>query len=116
MVNKYYNIVNWKKYLIPHTDRIKTFLDSRGVDVFTQISDMINNANKTKQKEVVLVIHQNLSSAISIQEEDYIAVLNLCIEFLESKEQYERCSVISRYKQNIKNKNKKQPKVIKSLI
>ena len=55
MVNKYYNIVNWKKYLIPHTDRIKTFLDSRGVDVFTQISDMINNANKTKQKEDVEV-------------------------------------------------------------
>jgi len=82
MVNKYYNIVSWKKYLIPHTDRIKNFLDSRGVDVFTQISDMINKASITKQKEVVLVVHPHLSSAISIKEKDYHEVLNLCIDFL----------------------------------
>ncbi len=116
MVNKYYNIVSWKRYLIPHTDRIQNFLESRGVDVFTQISDMINKASITKQKEVVLVVHPHLSSAISIKEKDYLEVLNLCIDFLASKEQYERCSKIKKYKQNLKKNKSKESKTTKSLI
>ena len=116
MVNKYYNIVSWKRYLIPHTDRIQNFLDSRGVDVFTQISDMINKASITKQKEVVLVVHPHLSSAISIKEKDYLEVLNLCIDFLASKEQYESCSKIKKYKQNLKNSKSKESKTTKSII
>jgi hypothetical protein len=50
MKTRVYNTVDWRKYLIgSESPRIKTFLDSRGADVFNQVCDNINLAHKNKQ-------------------------------------------------------------------
>jgi hypothetical protein len=102
MANKYFTTVSWRKYLIPTTDRIIKFLDSRGVDVMNQISQIIDEANRDSKKEVTVMIHPNLSSAILIKEKDYVEVLNICLDFLIKKEEYEKCSNIQLYKEKIK--------------
>ena len=62
-----------------------------------QISQIIDEANRDSKKEVTVMIHPNLSSAILIKE-------------------YEKCSNIQLYKEKIKKNRTTSNKTTKSLI
>ena len=48
-----FNIVNWKKYLIPGTSkRVDRFLEKNGTDVHTQISNRVFKAIRNKEKKI----------------------------------------------------------------
>ena len=68
-----------------------------------QISQIIDEANRDSKKEVTVMIHPNLSSAILIKEKDQPA-------------QYEKCSNIQLYKEKIKKNRTTSNKTTKSLI
>ena len=60
------NTVDWRKYLIEDSDnpRIKRFLESRGNQVFTELTRAVNFANKNGRKKIVLIVHPNAGNAI----------------------------------------------------
>ena len=67
MKARVFNTVDWRKYLDNSDNpRIKTFLESRGNDVFNQICENINRANRNNQTKIVLLIHPNAGNVISI--------------------------------------------------
>ena len=119
MIGDVHRTVSWEKYLL-NTDepRILRFLESRGNEVFYQISTAINHASLNNKQSIVLLIHPNIKNVIEIKKKDYMKVLNRANEWFVSKEKYEVCSVISGYKENISSKNPKikTPKRIQSLI
>ena len=71
--------VSWRKYLLPRNQRVKNFLESRGEDVFWQICQNIHEAYRDGKKELVIMIHPNLSYAIHIPKKDFVTVLNTAI-------------------------------------
>tara|TARA_B110001450_G_C17568965_1_gene459967 strand:+ start:424 stop:783 length:360 start_codon:yes stop_codon:yes gene_type:complete len=119
MIGDAHRTVSWEKYLLPTDEpRINKFLESRGNEVFFQISTAINTAVSSDRKSVVILIHPNIRNVIEIKKKDFITVLNRANEWFVSKEKYELCSVISEYKENILKKTSKikSTKRIQSLI
>jgi hypothetical protein len=119
MIGDAHRTVSWKRYLLNDDEpRVKKFLESRGNEVFFQISNAINRASLNNKESIVLLIHPNIKNVIEIKKKDYIQVLNRANEWFVSKENYEVCSVISGFKKNISSKNTKIkiPKRIQSLI
>jgi superfamily II helicase len=113
---KAYSTVKWRKYLDVNTNpRAKSFLESRGDDVLWQIASNIHqSATKKKSKELVLMIHPNAGAVIRIDESEYTEVLNLCLTWFESRENYSVCSKIQKFSENI-SKLKKSSKSKKRL-
>lgn len=102
MIGDAHRTVSWEKYLLPTDEpRIIKFLESRGNEVFFQISTAINNAVSNNRKSVVILIHPNIQNVIEIKKKDFITVLNRANEWFITKEKYEVCSVISGYKENL---------------
>jgi uncharacterized protein YrzB (UPF0473 family) len=119
MIGDAHRTVSWEKYLLPTDEpRIIKFLESRGNEVFFQISTAINNAVANNRKSVVILIHPNIQNVIEIKKKDFITVLDRANEWFVSKEKYEVCSVISGYKENLLGKTSKikSTKRIQSLI
>ena len=115
---KAYSTVKWRKYLDVNTNpRAKSFLESRGDDVLWQIASNIHqSATKKKSKELVLMIHPNAGAVIRIDESEYTEVLNLCLTWFESRENYSVCSKIQKFSENIyklKKSSKSKKKVFK---
>ena len=119
MIGDAHRTVSWERYLLPTDEpRVIKFLESRGNEVFYQISTAINDAVLSNRKSIVLLIHPNIKNVIEIKKKDFITVLDRANEWFISKEKYEVCSVISGYKQNVLNKTSKikSTKRIQSLI
>tara|TARA_Y100000389_G_C17449488_1_gene513766 strand:- start:1513 stop:1866 length:354 start_codon:yes stop_codon:yes gene_type:complete len=117
MKTRVYNTVDWRKYLIDsESPRIKTFLDSRGADVFNQVCDNINIAHKNKQSKIVLLIHPNAGNVISISKSDFDEVYDIAINWFLKNEDYRMCSKIKGYKENLLKKKVKPQHALKSLI
>ena len=111
---KAYSTVNWRKYLDVKTNpRAKAFLESRGDDVLWQISSNIYRAAVRKGlKEIVLLVHPNAGAVIKIDKSEYEELLDLCLKWFETREQYDRCSEIQFYISEV-NRVKQKPKVLK---
>jgi len=116
MIGDAHRTVSWERYLLPTDEpRIIKFLESRGNEVFFQISTAINDAVTNNRESIVLLIHPNIQNVIEIKKKDFIIVLNRANQWFVSKEKYEVCSIISSYKENIINKNKPKIKKIKRI-
>lgn len=127
-MGKILNTINWKRYLdvTNGNPQVERFLESRGNDVFWQIAQNIHksgNGGKHTKDKLVMLIHENAPNAIFIEKKDYIEVLDLCLNWFEKKEWYERCSEIVKFKESIKNNtqvniniNKEAPKKQSKLI
>lgn len=105
------NTVDWRKYLIEDDDnpRIKKFLESRGNSVFTELTRAVNFANKNGREKIVLIVHPNAGNAILIKEAEFMEVYDIAIQYFEKNENYEGCSLVSKYKSNfLKRKSKKR--------
>jgi|TARA_B110000503_G_scaffold125078_1_gene192292 hypothetical protein len=108
MIGDVHRTVSWKRYLLPTDEpRVIKFLESRGNEVFYQISAAINEAVISNRKSIVLLIHPNIKNVIEIKKKDFITVLDRANEWFISKEKYEVCSVISGYKENVLKKSLK---------
>jgi hypothetical protein len=116
MIGDAHRVVSWERYLLETDEpRVNNFLESRGNEVFFQISTAINDAVINNGEIVVLLIHPNIRNVIEIKKKDFIQVLNRANEWFVAKEKYEVCSLISGYKENIINKNKPKIKKIKRI-
>jgi hypothetical protein len=116
MIGDAHRVVSWERYLLETDEpRVNNFLESRGNEVFFQISTAINDAVTNNRESVVILIHPNIQNVIEIFKKDFIVVLNRANEWFVSKEKYEVCSLISGYKENIINKNKPKIKKIKRI-
>lgn len=126
-MSKVLNTVHWKKYLDVNNGnpQVERFLESRGDDVLWQIAQNVHksgNGGKHKKDRLVMAIHENAPNAILIEKKDYLNVLDLCLNWFEKKEHYERCAEIVTFQNNVKSKlqsksiqkdsNKKEPKLI----
>jgi len=112
---KAFSTVNWRKYLDVKTNpRAKSFLESRGDDVLWQISSNIHQAAVKKGlKELVLMVHPNAGAVIRIKESEYVDVLKLSLNWFEHREDYERCTRIQWFLENL-DKMKKGLKITKN--
>jgi len=111
------NTVDWRKYLIEDSDnpRIKRFLESRGNQVFTELTRAVNFANKNGRKKIVLIVHPNAGNAILIKEDEYMEVYDIATKFFEKKENYEACSLVSKYKTNFIKRQRQRQSVTKTI-
>lgn len=97
-----YSTVNWRRYLdITKNPRAQSFLDSRGDEVLWQIAGTVHKAAKTKQKEVVLLIHPNAGAVIRIPYTEYDEMLELCLKWFEKQEDYEKCTDIQWFQSDL---------------
>jgi len=108
MIGDVHRTVSWKRYLLEtKSPRINKFLESRGNEVFYQVSQAINQASIRGEHSVVLLIHPNIKNIIEIKKKDFITVLTRASSWFEKKEKYEICSIIKSYRENVLNKNPK---------
>lgn len=111
--------VSWERYLIDDgsNPRIKKFLESRGSDIFNQISQNVHKAYNRKHKSVVFIIHPHISNAIVIHENEYLKFLNISLEWFAKIEDYEQCAKIKSYIDNqTKSRNSKRTDKVKDNI
>lgn len=104
-----FSTCGWKKYLdYPNNPRLKSFFESRGTDVLTQITGNINRQISANGSELRVVIHPNVGSIMIIPRKDFESVLNIALNWFISKENYEMCHTINQYKNKLKNKSSKK--------
>ena len=107
-MSKLFSTVHWKKYLdiTNGNPQVERFLESRGNDVLWQVAQNVHksgNGGKHKKDRLVMAIHENAPNAILIEKKDYLEILELCLNWFEKKEQYEKCAEIVKFKQNVQN-------------
>ena len=110
MRGRTFTTVGWEKYLNPIDNPfVQNFLDKNGNEVFDQIALNINTAILQKKESIAFVVHTNASSVVVIEKKDYEVVLNHCLDWFIKKENYEFCSRIEEFKQNLaKSKTKSE--------
>lgn len=107
------NTVHWKRYLDwTRNDRVKRFVESRGNSVFLQIAQNIRKAHTNNKESLTVMVHEHAPSAIRISSKDYLEVIDLCLKWFELNEDYETCTLITRYRSNILKEKKKIKKPI----
>lgn len=112
-----YSTVDWRKYLVEeYNPRVKNFLESRGEEVFQQITSNIDSAVKKQKSKIVLLIHPNAGNIIVIEKKDFKKVYNLALEWFLKKEKYEMCSIIKGYMENMKTPKRRIKIPTKTLI
>lgn len=112
MKSKVVNTIHWRKYLdVNENPRAKTFLDSRGDDVMWQLGSNIQRAARLNKAELNMLIHENAPYAIKIKNSDYKEVMQMCLKWFETKEEYEKCSEVFVWLKNLDKKEEKKEMV-----
>jgi hypothetical protein len=93
--NTLYPTVGWRTYLDPTKNkRVRRFIKFNGIEVFTNLYKSIDAALDDGATEILILVHPNVSSIVSIPEKQYTEVLNHCIDFFKSIQGYESCAEI----------------------
>ena len=109
--NSRYGRVDWRRYLLAeYHPRVKRFLDYRGDEVFSQISQMIAVAIETKRPEIALLVHPNVNNVVVIKKNEYKEVLDLALSWFEKKEDYMICHQIREVKKLLKKRKRENNK------
>lgn len=94
--------VEWRTYLDPSKNkRVRKFIKYRGQEVFTNLYQSIDAAISNNTEELLILVHPNVSSIVSISKKEYIEVLNHCINFFKSIQGYESCAEIVKIKKRL---------------
>ena len=102
------NTVNWRNYLIPDGNkRVEAFLESRGNEVFNQITLNVFKAIRRGKPKLVLIVHPNAGNAIVITKDEYVEFLEVARNWFLKTENYEMCSKIKKHTKIIHNSIKK---------
>ena len=92
------NTVNWRNYLIPDGNkRVEAFLESRGNEVFNQITLNVFQAIRRGKSKLVLIVHPNAGNAIVITKDEYGEFLEVAREWFLNTENYEMCGKIKKH-------------------
>lgn len=95
-----FTIVDWREYLDPNTSlRVEKFLKYNGTRVFTNLIDSIEKSIHGNTKKVVVLVHPNVSSLIILEEDNYIEILDHCLFYFKSIEDYLICARIKKLKE-----------------
>lgn len=106
-----FSTVGWRKYLDPADNpRVNRFLKKNGEVVFAQIVSNIETAIDSKQDEFIMLVHPNVSSAVSVKQLEYNELLNHCLTWYKKTENYEKCAEI------IKIRKKLPPEIIPIIL
>ena len=90
-----YPTVGWRTYLDPSkSDRVRKFIKLNGAEIFTKLYETIESATEDGQDQILVLVHPNVTSIVSISQEEFIEVLNHCIKYFESIQGYESCAQI----------------------
>ena len=109
MRNKSFTTVGWEKYLHPVDNPfVQNFLDKNGKDVLWQIALNIHNAILDNKESVAFVVHTNAASVVVIPSDDYIEVLDHCLDWFSKREEYELCSKITKFKSDFNSNLKRR--------
>ncbi len=113
-----YGKVSWRKYLVEeYHPRVKRFLESRGDEVFGQISHAIAIAIQENNPDISLLVHPNVNNIIVIKKHEYDEELNLSLKWFIKKEDYISCHKIREVQSMIVKKNKiESPTITKNII
>lgn len=100
--------VSWKRFLDEKVNpKVNEFLDSAGVDVLTQIIEIVEKASKRNQEEVAVLLYPTASAIALIKREEYEEVLEICLRWFEKKEYYEQCADIQKVTERVRKNNLK---------
>lgn len=98
--------VGWRTYLDPSkNNRVRKFIKYNGTQVFTNLYKSIDVSLNDGTEEILVLVHPNVSSIISISKNEYIEVLNHCISYFKSIQGYESCAEIVKIKKRIADEN-----------
>lgn len=98
-----HSTVGWRKYLDPNENsRASVFLKKNGTRVFTELISNIEHAIDENKEEVIILVHPNVTSVVSIGRGEYVVILNHCLEWFKKKEEYEYCAKIVKIRDKIK--------------
>jgi len=98
------NTVNWRNYLIPNGNkRVEAFLESRGNEVFNQITLNVFQAIRNGKSKLVLIVHPNAGNAIVITKDEYSEFLEIASNWFLKTENYEMCGKIKKHRKIIHN-------------
>lgn len=100
MRSRTFTTVGWERYLNPvDNPYVQNFLDKNGDQVLNQIALNIHNAILLNKDSIAFVVHSNAQSVVVIPKSDYLEVLNHCMKWFETKEDYEMCGKIQKFKE-----------------
>lgn len=113
-----FSTVNWRKYLDVNTNpRAKAFLESRGDDVLWQIASEIHRTMMTPDvNELIILVHPNAGAVIKIETKDFAELLQICLLWFQSKENYETCGKINTFMKRLDSPKPKKLKKTKETI
>ena len=106
-----YKITGWKTYLDPDSNqRVKKFLDARGVEVLNSLIVSIDQAIDLESQKLFLLVHPNVSSLVQVTPDEYPEILEFSLEYFKEKEEYELCAETVRIMKKTLPKPKKKTK------
>lgn len=103
-----YPTVHWKEYLDPSNGkRVQRFIKSKGSVVFTELVKEIREAHENKIKNLVLLVHPNVSALVLINEDEYLEVLEHSLYYFLDVQDYKMCEFTKNIKNEIIRKSEK---------
>jgi len=100
---QFQSTVGWRTYLDPtNNNRVTRFLKTNGNSVFNQIVKNIHMAISNDYKQLVLIVHPNVPSVVVVTASEYPELLEHCLNWFKTHEDYEQCSNIIKIKSKIK--------------
>ena len=108
-VTDLYSVTNWRTYLDPTGNkRVEKFLASRGLTVLAGLITTIESAVDQGMEKLVILVHPNVSSLIMVTDVEYEEVLNYCLDYFQTLEEYELCADTLRILKKVRNEKKKK--------
>jgi len=111
---EYYMRVGWRKYFdLNHSPRVERFLTANGLLIFNRLLENIEEAITDDVGEILILVHKNAGSIVSVKRVDYKEVLEHSMKWFLQNEHYEQCARIKNILEDM-NKKKKKPKQSKA--
>lgn len=107
MRSRTFTTVSWERYLNPvNNPHVQNFLKINGDEVLNQIALNIHQAITNNKESLAFVVHVNASAVVVIPKKDYLEVLDHCMNWFETKENYEMCGKIQKMKEELLSQKK----------
>jgi hypothetical protein len=105
-MKRIYYRLNWKNYLkdIEGEDGFSGHLKHGGDIIYQAFFKQIKSASARNLKELCISIDDYSRTMIVISRDEYAEVLEMCMLYFQTKEEYEQCIEIRNLIQKIKNK------------
>ena len=92
---KTYSTIDWKRYLSTEYHPVaSSFLEKHGIRVFKRAIHSIRNSITDNTDTITLFALKGATMIIVVHKTDYVNLLNIAMEWLITKEEYEMCALI----------------------